>query len=95
MKTTVLAAVVAMGLTPVGARASECPEASELAVGYAEAFRAMRRLTVVIHYQAGPQTERLERIKDVQAWGGALLVRDVAGNRQVLDASRVIRITDH
>jgi uncharacterized protein (UPF0128 family) len=55
----------------------------------------MRKLTVVIHYQAGPQAERIERVKDIQAWSGALLVRDIAGNRQVLDATRVIRITDH
>jgi hypothetical protein len=66
---------------------------SDLAVGYADAFQAMNRTTVTITYVDSGTPTALNNIKEVRAFGGALLIRLTGGDQMILNSGTVLRIT--
>lgn len=88
MKTA--ACLFALLATPLVSHASDV---SDLAAGYAGAFAAMDRLTVNIVYVDEGKPTILKDVKQVRAFGGALLVKLTNGEQMVLSAGAVTRIT--
>jgi hypothetical protein len=75
--------------------AGESLDAPALASGYAQAFQCSGKSTVAIVYQGPLQTETIKDISDIKNFGGVLLVKGYGGSRQILDATRVVKITDN
>ena len=71
------------------------PDAKALAFSYATAFENMGKSSVSILYANSGQTETIRDVTQITAYGAVLLVKAYGGNKQILDASRVIKITDN
>lgn len=84
-------------LFPQIAGAGEPPtaDAKALAFSYATAFENMGKSSVSILYANSGQTETIKDVSQITAYGGVLLVKAYGGSKQILDASRVIKITDN
>jgi len=76
-------------------QAGDVVDGAALASGYAQAFQCSGRSTVAIIYQGPLQTETIKDISEIKSFGGVLLVKGYAGSRQILDATRVVKITDN
>jgi len=85
------AAFLALLLPLAHARASDI---SDLASGYANAFRAMGRSTVTIAYSDSGQPAVIKNVKDVRAFGGALLLKLNTGDEVILSSGSVLRISE-
>ena len=69
-------------------------ESRSLARGYAAAFTAMDKSPVSIVYSSQGQIETIKDVTQIAAFEGVLLIRGYGGGKQILDAGRVIKITD-
>ncbi|HEY8902040.1 MAG TPA: hypothetical protein VIM61_16640 [Chthoniobacterales bacterium] len=84
------------GLTVLPAIGEEAkPDAKALAFSYATAFENMGKSSVSILYANSGQTETIKDVTQITAYGAVLLVKAYGGSKQILDASRVIKITDN
>jgi hypothetical protein len=71
------------------------PDSKALAFGYAAAFEAMNKSSVAILYLNAGQSETIKDVSGITAFGSVLLVKTLGGGKQILDAARVIKITDN
>lgn len=92
MKMTVCALVSLLNVWNCGAR--ESSDSSDLAFGYANAFGCMGKSTVCIAYSNAGQSEIIRDVKEIKSFGGVLLIKVYNGDQQILDAGRVIKITE-
>jgi len=72
-----------------------CVDSASLAAAYAEAFKCSGRLPVTIVYQDAEQAEVIKDVITIKAVDGTLLITGTSGSRQILDAARVVKITDN
>lgn len=94
MKTFLVAfAAVCLAATTFADEAK--PDAKALAFSFATAFENMGKSSVSILYANSGQTETIKDVSQITAYGAVLLVKAYGGNKQILDASRVIKITDN
>ncbi len=70
-------------------------DAKALAFGYATAFENMGKSSVAILYLNAGQTEIIKDVTQITAYGAVLLVKAYGGSKQILDAGRVIKVTDN
>jgi len=96
MKSPALALAAAVFL-PLVVRAEPPtnPDAKALAFGYAAAFEAMNKTSVAILYLNAGQSETIKDVSGITAFGSVLLIKTFGGGKQILDAARVIKITDN
>ena len=96
MKPLLLCAVFAVCMAggamaqPPGPSIDSCA----LARDYADAFRAMKRYLVVVTYAGPDRAERVENVTRIDAHGATVLITDLHGGRRILDAARVIAISE-
>ena len=93
MRMTLCLAMLAMALSPCSASEGSTSDTLALASGYARAFQEMSPSSVTITYNGASGLEPIKDVKDIKAFGGALLIRTFTGNQQILDAGRVVRIS--
>jgi len=86
----ILACLLALSAVPLCCKASDI---SDLASGYAGAVAAMNRMTVNLQCIDDGKTCVIKDVKDVRAYGGALLVKLNNGEQMVISAGSVTRIT--
>jgi hypothetical protein len=87
MKTTAcLLVLLAAGFT---CRASDI---SDLASGYASAFKNFEHSSISITYSTDGQTEVLKNVKKIEPFGGALLIRFENGEQMIISAAGVTRM---
>jgi hypothetical protein len=89
----ITAVVLALLFTTLSSQAREGSDASDLAAGYANAFQCMSRTSVSVVYSNSGQPEIIKDIKEMKPFGGVLLVKAINGDQQILDASRIIKIS--
>jgi hypothetical protein len=71
---------------------AEMAESEALASGYASAFANLGAARGSIVYSNETGTEIIRDVKEVQAFGGVVLIRKINGRREVLDPIRIVRI---
>lgn len=77
----------------LAASSSRASDISDLASGYANAFLAMNKSTATIAYMDNGQPAVVKEVKEVRAFGGALLLRLTTGDQLILNSGSVTRIT--
>jgi hypothetical protein len=89
-----IACVLVPLLGVLNCEAREASDSADLAFGYANAFGCMGKSTVCIAYSNAGQSEIIRDVKEIKSFGGVLLIKVYNGDQQVLDAGRVIKITE-
>ena len=95
MKNLILCAALAAAALSMPAYAGDASDTASLAFGYAQAFQCSGRTTMSVVYQNGNDAEVIKDVTEIKSFGGVLLIKGYAGARQILDASRVVKITDN
>jgi hypothetical protein len=95
MKSLILCAALATAALSLPAHATDTADASSLAYGYAQAFQCSGRTTMSIVYLNGSDPETIKDVTEIKSFGGVLLIKGYAGARQILDATRVVKIADN
>jgi hypothetical protein len=72
----------------------QASDISDLATGYASAFQAMNKSTVTIAYTDNGQPAVIKNVKEVRAFGGALLIKVNTGDQMILSSGSVLRIAE-
>lgn len=67
---------------------------SDLAAGYANAFQALGKSCATVTYSDSGQPVAIKNVKDVRAFGGALLLRLNTGDQLILSSGSVLRISE-
>ena len=82
-----------LGVVVLGTTAEASGSESEsLAAGYAAAFAQLGSSRARIVYVTESATEVIHDVKEIQAWGGVVMIRRVGGKRELLDPARIVRI---
>ncbi|MEO0454009.1 MAG: hypothetical protein AAFY98_07715 [Verrucomicrobiota bacterium] len=68
--------------------------AAQLARGYQAAFEEMNDTSVSIQYWNAGKVETIEKVRRIHAFGGTLLIRNISGQEQILNATKVIKISE-
>jgi len=93
----IAACLVAASLLATNSRGGDATPADRacLASAYAAAFKCSGRVPVALIYQGAAQIETIRDVTDMKAVGGALIVTGTAGSRQILDATRIVKIVEN
>ncbi len=83
-------------LAPIAGADTACCKNQSVATatGIARAFQCMNDRSATVYYQTDSHLEAIPKVKKISAYGGVLLIRTTTGHEQILDASRVVKVTE-